>query len=106
MNPGRNPIMIVMLNYIVGILISQGFVTPDAAPELVNMVADVVGLFIILATSLYSLFKYFQTHKPFVPPPVITPNPPVESETDNPSGLPPEMINNLPQPQQPVPEKG
>lgn len=59
MNPGRNPVLLVILNYVVGVAVAKGLLNQESAPEIVNLIADIFGLIIILATSIYSLYKAF-----------------------------------------------
>jgi hypothetical protein len=108
MNPGKNPAMIVILNFIVGIMVSNGLVPGEHKDYLVETLSEIVGLLIILATSIYSLVHYFKIHKlslspqkpqelvsaPSPTPPVVE-TPVVETPLEvreNPSGLPPEML--------------
>lgn len=99
------PLAIVIANLVVGILVSQGFVDSASRDEVANLIAEIVGYLIILATSIATLIHAFrrpqnvagqqptvtQTVKTEIENvPVSTPQQPMEASL--PSGTPP-VIN-------------
>ena len=95
-------VLITVLNFIVGFFATQLNLGATEQEQIVNMLADIIGLFIILATSIVSLVKFWQTrHVIHIPSPVVeTPaevtkvfTPPVPVFTEqvdvNNSGTPP-----------------
>lgn len=51
----RNPLLIIVLNFLVGFLISQGWASPEQKDDLVNAFAEVIGIALIFITSIFSL---------------------------------------------------
>lgn len=51
----RNPLLIILLNFLVGFLIAHGYASVEQKDALVNAFADVIGIALIFITSLFSL---------------------------------------------------
>lgn len=64
MNTMRNPLLLIILNYLVGAMVARGVIEPNDHNSVVEMLADVVGLAIILLTTLVSLFKVIKHRSP------------------------------------------
>jgi hypothetical protein len=57
MNEGRNPLVLLIVNFIVGYLVAKGFIEPSDHNLVVDQISQLVGLTIIGATTLISLHK-------------------------------------------------
>lgn len=55
MNPLRNPISVVILNFLVGALAAKGYISPENVDEVVNRLIEIGGVLILLVTSIISL---------------------------------------------------
>ena len=89
MTNARNPLLIILLNFLVGFLLPSDIVPHEQRADIVNMLADIVGIAIVLATSIYSLVKMVHhaktPHIPYPTPPQPTlPQPNNVLDLDNP----------------------
>lgn len=78
MNEGRNPLVILVLNFLVGVLVSKGIIEASVHNEVVELLSQLVGLLIIGATTVVSLHKVFHhtnTLKKGVVPGISSPAP-------------------------------
>lgn len=62
MNAMRNPLLLLILNYIVGTMVARGVIQPNDHNTVVEYMADLVGLAIIMLTTIVSLVKVLR-HK-------------------------------------------
>lgn len=100
------PLIVVVVNFVVGALVSQGFVDSSQQNEIADLIAEIVGYGIIFITSLATLIHTFRKPKGTVQQqpvveqtvktevhtaPVFTEQPPMD--TSLPSGTPP--VTNL-----------
>lgn len=58
----RNPLLLIVLNYVVGAMVAQGVIEPGAHNDIVNLLADILGYGIIVLTSIVSVVKIYR-HK-------------------------------------------
>lgn len=105
MNPWR-PLIVVVANFVVGYMVSQGFVDSSQKNEVAELIAEIAGYGIIFVTSVATLIHTFKRpHQPQLKQPIVeqivktdvqtkpifTEQSPVEASL--PSGTPP--ITNL-----------
>jgi len=64
MKLGRNPIILILLNFVVGAMVSQGIIEPNNHNTVVEYAAEIVGLVIILLTTIVSLMKVVKHKNP------------------------------------------
>lgn len=81
MRPGKNPILVLILNFIVGIAVSHNLVSAEHQDYYVEAISEIVGYGIIIGTSIVSLYQVWKTNhnsvavpQQPVPPVVETPN--------------------------------
>lgn len=79
MKPGKNPFLILILNFIVGIAVGHGLVPAEHQDYYVELVSEIVGNAIILATSIVSLYQVWKIGHPTVIVPPAGPPLPVEN---------------------------
>lgn len=60
----RNPVLVLVLNYVVGFMVAQGLVQPSDQNQVVEILAEIVGYTIILLTSVVSLQKVVKHKHP------------------------------------------
>lgn len=72
MNSWR-PFIVILLNFVIGYLVSQGVVQPESHDQLVTVLSDVVGYGIIIFTSVASIIHLFKhPHGVENPQPVVS----------------------------------
>lgn len=96
------PLIVVVVNFVIGALVSQGFIDSSQQNEVADLIAEIVGYGIILITSVFTLVHTFKRQKGAAQQPqaveqtvktevhttpVFTQQPPMEA--DLPSGTPP-----------------
>lgn len=60
MNRFRNPVVLLIVNFIVGALVAHGVVEPTEHSTAVEMLSEVLGLGIVFLTSIVSLYKFLK----------------------------------------------
>lgn len=63
MGTGRNPILILILNFIVGALVTHGLIDPMIQDDVVSGAAEIIGLLIVAGTSAVSLWHLIHQRK-------------------------------------------
>lgn len=71
MNTMRSPLVLVLVNFIVGMFVSKGIIEPNDHETLVGILSDLAGIIIILLTTIVSLYKVIK-HKHSDEQPVVT----------------------------------
>jgi hypothetical protein len=62
MSMALRPIFVILLNFIVGIAVTKGYVAPEHAPLFVEQAADIFGYTILMVTTGVSLYKMVIKH--------------------------------------------
>lgn len=59
----RSPVVIVILEFLVGALVSHGIIAAEHQQEVVGLVADLIGALMYVVTALFALHRFFDYKK-------------------------------------------